>query len=600
MAEKFPEKLSLKASRLHRSIRESFNEEDRVALTDVLRIYHQNKNIQRLVESLRSLCVTQQQREEIYPLVRNFIPSKHRARFDYECVRPKSVQSHRYSTYSNRRTMKQHNYGHSTTRSLPVDYQNVLQKTNGMPQRRSHLRKPPKSQADTKKDLHARVVVLEQENENGNFGFSVRGGIEYNIGLYVSSVDIGSVAHNAGISIGDQILEVNNVDFRQISHQEAVEVIRNSSILHMLVKSEGKIPSTFQSSECYRWVDIRGNEVSPPPKHAAILNGDKSEMRLLGADDERKVNLFVADGAEIGLTIRGGMEHGLGIFVASVEHHSGADRAGIQVGDQILDVNGKSFVNISHEEAVRVMKSSQQLVIMLKDVGILPHGKRVYDETKWRRENTENIEISRPSSSNSSEIKSQGMKKTPSFHEPIGSSQLTHHSVVDHCDEVLKMTARQLLSNDEQNALTFYLQEYRSTRLSLKSFLAVLYDVVNSPKKYSLYPVIRSSILPRDIRKFDEWTETFESLKMKTINDTDSRNDRSSLYSYKSTDSSQTMDSWLGLFEDGKLHTNTDFKYSVQHNTIPQPPKEFLEDNDMKDNIALILLLTKHLIQWTK
>lgn len=39
----------------------------------------------------------------------------------------------------------------------------------------------------------------------------------------------------------------------------------------------------------------------------------------------------MADGAEIGLTIRGGMEHGLGIFVASVEHHSGADRAGIQV-----------------------------------------------------------------------------------------------------------------------------------------------------------------------------------------------------------------------------------------------------------------------------
>ena len=44
-----------------------------------------------------------------------------------------------------------------------------------------------------------------------------------------------------------------------------------------------------------------------------------------------QVNLFVADGAEIGLKIRGGMEHGLGIFIASVERNSGADRAGIQV-----------------------------------------------------------------------------------------------------------------------------------------------------------------------------------------------------------------------------------------------------------------------------
>lgn len=44
-----------------------------------------------------------------------------------------------------------------------------------------------------------------------------------------------------------------------------------------------------------------------------------------------QVNLFVADGAEIGLKIRGGVEHGLGIFIASVERNSGADRAGIQV-----------------------------------------------------------------------------------------------------------------------------------------------------------------------------------------------------------------------------------------------------------------------------
>ncbi len=64
------------------------------------------------------------------------------------------------------------------------------------------------------------------------------------------------------------------------------------------------------------------------------------------------------------------------------------------MGDQILDVNGKCFLNISHEEAVRVLKSSQQLVIMLKDIGILPHGKRVYDETRWIRD-TETANTSR-------------------------------------------------------------------------------------------------------------------------------------------------------------------------------------------------------------
>ena len=39
----------------------------------------------------------------------------------------------------------------------------------------------------------------------------------------------------------------------------------------------------------------------------------------------------MADGAELGLKIRGGIEHGLGIFIASVDPNSGAERAGFQV-----------------------------------------------------------------------------------------------------------------------------------------------------------------------------------------------------------------------------------------------------------------------------
>ncbi len=66
-------------------------------------------------------------------------------------------------------------------------------------------------------------------------------------------------------------------------------MIQETCTLHMLVKSVGKIPGSFKSSSSYRWTDQRGNEVSPPPQYANMMNGDKSEMRLLGADDERKV-----------------------------------------------------------------------------------------------------------------------------------------------------------------------------------------------------------------------------------------------------------------------------------------------------------------------
>lgn len=54
-----------------------------------------------------------------------------------------------------------------------------------------------------------------------------------------------------------------------------------------------------------------------------------------------------------------------------------------QVGDQILEVNGRSFLGIPHDEAVRVLKSSHHLMMTVKDVGRLPHARTVVGETKW-------------------------------------------------------------------------------------------------------------------------------------------------------------------------------------------------------------------------
>lgn len=55
----------------------------------------------------------------------------------------------------------------------------------------------------------------------------------------------------------------------------------------------------------------------------------------------------------------------------------------LQVGDQILEVNGRSFLNILHDEAVRLLKSSQHLILTVKDIGRLPHARTTVDETKW-------------------------------------------------------------------------------------------------------------------------------------------------------------------------------------------------------------------------
>lgn len=56
----------------------------------------------------------------------------------------------------------------------------------------------------------------------------------------------------------------------------------------------------------------------------------------------------------LGFSIRGGVEHGTGIYVSLVEPGSLAEEEGLRVGDQILKANGQSLDRVSHSEAVKV------------------------------------------------------------------------------------------------------------------------------------------------------------------------------------------------------------------------------------------------------
>lgn len=55
-----------------------------------------------------------------------------------------------------------------------------------------------------------------------------------------------------------------------------------------------------------------------------------------------------------GFSIRGGVEHGTGIFISNINKYSDAHAQGLQVGDQIIRANNALFEGILHDEAVQV------------------------------------------------------------------------------------------------------------------------------------------------------------------------------------------------------------------------------------------------------
>ena len=55
-----------------------------------------------------------------------------------------------------------------------------------------------------------------------------------------------------------------------------------------------------------------------------------------------------------GFCIRGGAEHGVGLYVSSVDARSVAENEGLLPGDHIVQVNGTKFDGLTHAQAVKV------------------------------------------------------------------------------------------------------------------------------------------------------------------------------------------------------------------------------------------------------
>ena len=67
-----------------------------------------------------------------------------------------------------------------------------------------------------------------------------------------------------------------------------------------------------------------------------------------------------------GFCLRGGVEHGVGHFVSSVDLGSIAESQGIKAGDQILSVEGLPLTTATHKEAVSFIASRNKVLLIIE------------------------------------------------------------------------------------------------------------------------------------------------------------------------------------------------------------------------------------------
>ncbi|PIK33183.1 putative whirlin-like [Apostichopus japonicus] len=204
----------------------------------------------------------------------------------------------------------------------------------------------------------SRIITVDTEGED--IGFIIKGGAEQKMGIFVARVEPDSDAEMSGLQAGDQLLEVNNISFEVIPIHTASTVLRSSNRLKMKVVTPPK-KTSHKDRKDGKWFESRGNV------NASI---DKERTVLIQLDEHHQF---------IGFNIRGGSEYGLGVFVSRTDPGGLAELNGIKPGDQILEVNGKKFDNITHAEAVEIIRNQRNMIMRVRSTNKVPTYPRIED-----------------------------------------------------------------------------------------------------------------------------------------------------------------------------------------------------------------------------
>ncbi|XP_029689305.1 membrane-associated guanylate kinase, WW and PDZ domain-containing protein 1-like isoform X4 [Takifugu rubripes] len=99
---------------------------------------------------------------------------------------------------------------------------------------------PPPTQTQ-----EAEFYSVDLERDSKGFGFSLRGGREYNMDLYVLRLaEDGAAVRNGKMRVGDEILEINGESTKNMKHSRAIELIKNGGRRARLVlkRGDGSVP----------------------------------------------------------------------------------------------------------------------------------------------------------------------------------------------------------------------------------------------------------------------------------------------------------------------------------------------------------------------
>ncbi|XP_072874025.1 harmonin isoform X2 [Chlorocebus sabaeus] len=270
------------------------NDAEKDYLYDVLRMYHQTMDVAVLVGDLK-LVINEPSRLPLFDAIRPLIPLKHQVEYD---------------------------------------------------------------QLTPRRSRKLKEVRLDRLHPEG-LGLSVRGGLEFGCGLFISHLIKGGQADSVGLQVGDEIVRINGYSISSCTHEEVINLIRTKKTVSIKVRHIGLIPVKSSPDEPLKWQYV--------DQFVSESGGGRGSLGSPGnrENKEKKVFISLVGSRGLGCSISSGPIQKPGIFISHVKPGSLSAEVGLETGDQIVEVNGIDFSNLDHKEAVNVLKSSRSLTISI-------------------------------------------------------------------------------------------------------------------------------------------------------------------------------------------------------------------------------------------
>lgn len=210
-------------------------------------------------------------------------------------------------------------------------------------------------------DIH--VVILHKDSPTSGLGVTLAGGSDYETKeITVHKVIAGGLADRDGrIKKADRILSINGKTMKNVTHKDAIDILKSPRQEVVLVISRDGRQSMRTTPNISRASSLSSVlDVVDEPEVVATAASPVAEAQQSPTPAKHEKIVLVKDGLGLGFTLEGGKDSPLGdkpLVVKRIFRGGAAERDGrLQVSDELVSINAQATYQMTRTEAWNFLK----------------------------------------------------------------------------------------------------------------------------------------------------------------------------------------------------------------------------------------------------